>query len=72
MGCHIPHRSAQHTDLLRLPDFGASAACFPNASSPVTAGQNRQHVFVQSMHYTDSDREGGAVSFTIKHSGAKE
>lgn len=57
MGCHIPHCSAQHTDLLWLPDFGASAACFSNASSPVAARLDREHVSVQCMHYTDGDRE---------------
>lgn len=60
MGCHIPHCSAQHTDLLWLPDFGASAACCSNASSPIAARQNRKHVSVQCMLCTDrqSHREG--------------
>lgn len=44
MGCHIPQYTPQHTDPLWLSDFGASAACFSNASSPTSARQSRKHV----------------------------
>lgn len=68
MGCHVPHCSAQHTDLLQLPDFGASAACV--ASSPIAAWQNRKHVSVQCMHYTDGDR--GEVLLVLSQSTVEQ
>lgn len=51
MGCHISHSSAQHTDLLWLPDIGASVACFSNASSTMFSRQNGNII------HTDNDRE---------------
>lgn len=65
MDCHIPHCSAQHTDPLWLPDFGASATCFLNTPGSAAARQNSMHMLIQCMHYTD--RRG-----IQKHSGAKE
>lgn len=60
MGCHIPHCSAQHTDLLCLPDFGASAACFWNA--PLRCKTEGTFLYSACIIQTVTERRCGAVA----------
>lgn len=79
MACHILLRSAQHTDPLWLPDFGAFAAVFffslpTAASSPSKANTLKQYTQTAQVAKTCNaeTRELQMTARICEHRGERE